>query len=536
MDILTIDACIYRRMLCAAAAELQAKREEINDLNVFPVPDGDTGSNMSLTLEGVKSVSADARGLGEFAEAAAKAAMRSARGNSGVILSLFFRGMAEAFAGHESADTSLLIKAFEKGSESARKAVMKPVEGTILTVMRECTKFDADSTPESINAALANISRQAVEILKKTPEMLPALKRAKVVDSGGYGFTAVVAGMIKAVDGDAADEIPSFGTVANADFSAFSDDEITFSFCTECLVNKDESVPDNVLDELRAFLADIGDSVVFIADDEIVKVHVHTNDPMAVLSRMFALGTPQIIKVENMRQQHNAIVTEAEQKQQLSDTCGVIAVANGDGLRDLFMELGAKNMIAGGQSMNPSADDFLKAIKALHCRRVILLPNNPNIVLTAQQAAAIAQGVQVEVVRSVTVPQGIAAMIAFSESADMDENTANMSAALSEVKTLSVTQAVKNAEIGSISVRRKQYIGLIDNRLFCAENSMEDCLLCLADEIRDRDIITVYCGKSVKKTEGESTAKLLKTVLGPDAEVSVVYGKQPIYRYIISAE
>lgn len=537
MNTLTINAELYRRMLCAGAAALQAKKEDINRLNVFPVPDGDTGSNMFMTLDAVRSASIHSDKLDVYAEAAAKAIMRAARGNSGVILSLFFRGMAEALAGHQTADAPLLIKAFETGSESARKAVMNPVEGTILTVMRECTKIDAPVDSESINNTLEQISQKAKEILKKTPEMLPALKRARVVDSGGYGFTIVISGMIRALEGEMWEEAPeTFEIVSDADFSAFSEEDITFSFCTECLINRAETVTDPEIDELRVFLAGLGDSLVLVADDEIVKVHVHTNEPMSVLNRMLTFGVPQFIKVENMRQQHSAIVTEAEQKELVPDFCSVITVANGDGLRDLFMELGAGSVIAGGQSMNPSANDFLRAIKDLRCRRVILLPNNSNIVLTAQQAAAMAEGVQVEVVKTVTIPQGISSLIAFNQSASLDENVSEMNAAAREVKTLAVTRAVKNADIDGIQVRKKQYIGLVDNDLCCAKDSIENCLLALAGEIRDREIITLYYGKGVRPKEAEDAAEIIRQTVNPEAEVSVVSGRQPVYTYLISAE
>lgn len=524
-------------MLCAAADALHAKKEEINRLNVFPVPDGDTGSNMSMTLDAVHSVAAQTDGLSAYAEASAKAIMRSARGNSGVILSLFFRGVAEAFAGHDRADADLLIKAFETGAESARKAVMKPVEGTILTVMRDCTGFVAPNAEDSINATLEHISQKAREILKKTPEMLPALKRAKVVDSGAYGFTIVISGMIRALKEDVQEETPeTFETVNDADFSAFSEEEITFAFCTECLINRAAEVTDSQIDELRVFLAGIGDSLVLVSDEEIIKVHVHTNEPLSVLNRTVPLGVPQFIKVENMKRQHSAIVTDAEQKGPESENCGVISVANGDGLHDLFMELGARYVISGGQSMNPSANDFLKAIKESHCKQVILLPNNSNIVLTAQQAAALAEGVQVKVVKTVTIPQGISAMIAFNASADSESNIAEMTEAAAAVKTLAVTRAVKNADIGNIHVKRKQYIGLADNDLRYAKDSVEECLSALAKEIEDREIITLYYGKGVKPSDAEIAAEIIRQNISPDAEVSVVPGNQPIYSYLISAE
>ncbi len=601
MNITKIDAELFHRMLCGGAAALEAEKELINRLNVFPVPDGDTGSNMFLTLDSVRSMPLPSGSLSAFAEAAAKTVMRSARGNSGVILSLFFRGMAEALAGCEDADSAMLVNAIQRGSDSARKAVMKPMEGTILTVMRECTAFEPGTVPEDIESAMDEICEMASAILAKTPEMLPALKRAKVVDSGGKGFTVVLYGMKHALQGDftfedktaavESDENISDEGLSDADFSAFDADEIEFGFCTECLINRKEDITESDVDELRPFLNGIGDSVVMAADDEIVKIHVHTNEPMKVLERMMGFGVPQFVKIENMRQQHSTLVTKNEQqklqgqtddqdqqddekpeKQRLrdriempklpdklemseireklekkikkeeseeppEDAYGIITVVNGDGLRDLFMELGAGYVVEGGQSMNPSANDFLKAINELNCDKIILLPNNSNIVLTAEQAARMAdEGIQVRVVRTVTIPQGISAMISFDSSAGIDENAEFMSDAASMVKSFAVTRAVRNADVENMHVKRRQFIGLYNNKLKYAEDTIEDCIRDIAEAIEDEEIITIYCGKGVRKDEAERTAELMQEILGDDREISVVNGKQPVYRYLISAE
>lgn len=540
-----IDAELFSRMLCCGAASLQARKEEVNRLNVFPVPDGDTGSNMFLTIDSVRSISAGKLDLSAYAASAAKATMRSARGNSGVILSLFFRGMADAFAGHKTADTKLLIDAFRSGAESARNAVMKPVEGTILTVMRECTVFRESDFPKNIDGAIAGISKLAVETLKKTPDMLPALKKANVVDSGGFGFTIIIDGMIEALKGKKPEEIAErevgadvAETRTDADFAAFSDEDIKFGFCTECLINRKEGIPEKQVNDLRPFLNDLGDSIVLVADDEIVKVHVHTNEPMKVISRMMEFGEPHFIKVENMRQQHSAIVTAREQNEQpvLKDEYGIITVANGDGLKNLFTELGVGYVIAGGQSMNPSTDDFLKAIRALNCRKVILLPNNSNIVLAAKQAANLAEEYEVSVVKTTTIPQGVSALLAFNPDASPEENVEGMTMAAESVLTLSIARAVKSATVNDISVRKRQFIGIVNNDLFCAANSVSECMTMLAEEIGDREIITIYYGKGITATEAEKTADVLRGLLSPRCDVTVVQGKQPIYHYIISAE
>jgi DAK2 domain fusion protein YloV len=540
-----IDAELFSRMLCCGAASLQARKEEVNRLNVFPVPDGDTGSNMFLTIDSVRSISVGKLDLSAYAAAAAKATMRSARGNSGVILSLFFRGMADAFAGHKTADTKLLIDAFRSGAESARNAVMKPVEGTILTVMRECTIFGESDFPKNIDGAIAGISKLAVETLKKTPDMLPALKKANVVDSGGFGFTIIIDGMIAALKGVSPDEIAEREagadapeTRTDADFAAFSDEDIKFGFCTECLINRKEGIPEKQVNDLRPFLNDLGDSIVLVADNEIVKVHVHTNEPMKVISRMMEFGEPHFIKVENMRQQHSAIVTANEQESQpaLRDEYGIVTVANGDGLKNLFTELGVGYVIAGGQSMNPSTDDFLKAIRSLGCRKVILLPNNSNIVLAAKQAANLAEEFEVSVVKTTTIPQGVSALLAFNPDASPEENVESMTMAAESVLTLSIARAVKSATVNDISVRKRQLIGIVNNDLFCAANTVAECLTMLAEEIGDREIITIYYGKGISAAEAEKTADIMRGLLSPRCDVTVVPGKQPIYHYIISAE
>ncbi len=545
MTVKKIDGEMYRQMLCGAALSLQSKKDEINNLNVFPVPDGDTGTNMSMTLDAVRAPAAkSSRNLAEYAASSAREIMRAARGNSGVILSLFFRGVARTFSGHEDADAELVTEAFRAGAEDARKAVLKPVEGTILTVMRECCALPEELHAPDMNQLLDNFCRTAQETLKKTPDMLPALKKAKVVDSGGSGFTAVLDGMKRVLNGESfSGETGTFlGTVKTepaADFSEFETEDIRFSFCTECLVAKAPGLSDNLVAELRPYLAGMGDSVVMTDDDEIIKIHIHTNEPLTVLSHVSALGELQLSKIENMRLQHDRLA--AAKVQAAAETiplkaCGVVVVSNGAGINDVFGKLGAERIIAGGQSMNPSADDFLKAIKAIRCERVVLLPNNPNIVLTARQAAELAEGVQVDVVPSVTIPQGISALLAYNPGAEPAANLAAMNAALGSVTTLSVTRAVKDADTDGLPVKKRQFIGLVNNKLRYASDSLDDCLRSLAPELSGRELVTVYYGKGVKSAEAEHVAALLGEALGDGAEICVVSGQQPIYSYLISAE
>ena len=566
MAIKTIDGELYRQMLQGAAAALENKKDEINHLNVFPVPDGDTGTNMSLTLDAVRTtVKNTSSSLAEYSQASAKEIMRAARGNSGVILSLFFRGMAKAFVGHEEADAALLTQAFRTGAEEARKAVLKPMEGTILTVMRECCAQVTDELTDILEL-IEQFHIQAAETLKKTPDMLPALKRAKVVDSGGCGFTAVLDGMRKILSGEEIiKEEPAETEPINdaADFSEFSDEEIIFAFCTECTVVKKPDLAEEAADQLRAFLAVLGDSLVLTEDDEIIKVHVHSNDPLTVLSAMAALGTIQASKIENMKLQHEHLTFgEAKSAEKEKDKpkeldwdalnpfksappkpkkkYGVITVANGDGLVGDFRHLGVDAVIEGGQSMNPSTDDFLRALKNINCETAFLLPNNSNIVMAANQAAELAMSanpeLKVEVIRTVTIPQGLSAMIAFNAELSPEENREAMEEAISAVTSLSITRAAKNAEANGLSVKKKQFIGLVDNDLRYAEDELADCLRDLAEAIADKEIISVYYGKPVKDEEAEEMVAQLKEFLGGDREIFLAAGQQPIYHYIISAE
>jgi DAK2 domain fusion protein YloV len=538
LTITKINGELYHRMLCGAANALQNRKEEINNMNVFPVPDGDTGTNMFMTLDAVRSGRGAVPHLGQYAESSAREMMRAARGNSGVILSLFFRGMAKAFAGHESTDAALLTEAFRTGAEEARKAVLKPVEGTILTVMRECCSSDT-SGDNDLLGLLERFQRAANETLKKTPEMLPVLKRARVVDSGGLGFTAVLDGMKRGLVDDPTDlkhEETEFRPAA--DFHEFEAGDITFAYCTECLVSRKPGVTEAMISDFRVFLNGIGDSIVLTEDDEIIKLHVHSNEPLKILLLLSGFGEIQFSKIENMRTQHKNLISAGNKAESEipAKKYEIIAVASGAGLTDVFRELGADAVVTGGQSMNPSAEDFLKALKNLSCEHAIILPNNSNIVLTALQAAKLAEGKSVEVVRSVTIPQGISALIAFDSDLDVAENIKKMTEAMANVTSIAITRSVRSMDSDKITVRKNQIIGIVDKDLKYAADSLEDCLRQLAADIRDKEIITIYYGKGVEEDEAQRVADLLSGMLAPGCDIMTIPGEQPVYMYIISAE
>ena len=540
MSTISVTGALYRQLLLSASLCLDNNRDAVNNLNVFPVPDGDTGTNMSLTMSAVTTNRGhDTDSIGDYSANVARDMMRAARGNSGVILSLFFRGMARAFSGREEADVKTFREAFRAGASAAASAVENPVEGTILTVMRECCA--ADDGAEDIEALLDVFYEKATETLAKTPEMLPVLKRAKVVDSGGCGFVHIVDGMRKALSGEPIEIAPVSEYTLNdaADFSEFSDEEITFTFCTECLLDLDAPVPAVILSNIRSWLSSVGDSMVLTTDEEIFKLHIHTNEPLEVLSRVTKLGTLRFSKVENMRLQHDGIAVNSgskkKEKEIEREQYGIFAVSPGDGFSDLLCELGANRIIAGGQSMNPSADDIIEAIKSYPCENAIILPNNSNIILTAKQVAMLMDNVNVLSVDTRTLPQGITALIAFNKARTPEENLAAMQGVLEDVKTLSVTTAVRDAETDGVSVRKDQLLGLVDGKIRVSSDSLTEVIETLVDETGDGEIVTVYYGEDATEESAEEVAAVISEKL-PSADVAVIPGGQPIYPYIISVE
>lgn len=540
MNTTTIDGPLWRRLVMSGAATLNNKRETVNNLNVFPVPDGDTGTNMSMTMTGVLAGNhGGVASVAAYSAAIAKDMMRSARGNSGVILSLFFRGMARAFDGYDTITPAVLLDAVKQGAKAAAAAVEKPVEGTILTVMRECATDITVNEDTYFEQLLDRLHDNAEAVLAKTPEMLPALRRARVVDSGGYGFCRILEGMKRAIFGEetANTAVEEAEVRPAADFEAFSTEEITFAFCTECLVDLHRQLSDKTAAKLKKTLSAMGDSMVFTYDEEILKLHIHTDEPLKVLAMIFPLGSLRASKIENMKLQHTGLIEAAEQApEQPKKPYGIFAVSPGDGFSDVFKELGADGIIAGGQSMNPSAEDILDAIKQCPCETAIVLPNNSNIIMAARQAAELASGTNVIVIPTKTLPQGISALFAFNEAREPEENAEEMTEAASAVTTLSFTRAVRDAEVDGKKVKERQVLGLQDGKVKSAEESYADAVTSMIPLISDRELITLYYGQGVKEDAAEDMEQLLADAFGNNAEVSVVYGGQPLYPFIISAE
>jgi len=541
MNTTTIDGLEWRRLVMSGAAVLKSNCDVVNNLNVFPVPDGDTGTNMSMTMTGVLAGNhAGVASVASYSAAIAKDMMRAARGNSGVILSLFFRGMARAFDGHDTVTPSILLDAVRQGAKAAAAAVEKPVEGTILTVMRECAANISVSDDTHFENLLDDLHSSAEVVLAKTPEMLPALRRARVVDSGGYGFCRILEGMKRAIRGEQIQDTSPAEVEVNqaASFEAFSTDEITFAFCTECLVDLHRELSDKTVSKLKKALSAMGDSMVFTYDEEILKLHIHTDEPLKVLAMIFPLGALRASKIENMKLQHTGLIQAAEEKPVAipKKPYGIFAVSPGDGFSDVFKELGADGIIAGGQSMNPSAEDILDAMRKCPCETAIVLPNNSNIIMAARQAAELMDDTRVIVIPTKTLPQGISALFAFNENRTPDENAEEMSEAASAVTTLSFTRAVRDAEVDGKTVKARQFLGLQDGKVKSAEDCIEDAVTSMIPLVSDRELITLYYGQGVKEDAAEAVEQLLADTLGNSAEVSMVYGGQPLYPFIISAE
>lgn len=589
----TINGIQFYEMLMSGAGAMEEDRDWINDLNVFPVPDGDTGSNMTTTVLAVRQITADAS-IAQTSAMAARQMMRSARGNSGVILSLFFRGMARSFVDCSEADAKQITAAFREGAKQAASAVDKPVEGTILTVMRDCVNEEStDAAPESDIANLfQSILRRAEEILAQTPEMLPALKRAKVVDSGGAGFVSILAGMTAALTGTARTaaeprhdtaQIPASPASPAPTDEADTDKEIRFGFCTECLLDLDGEIPPEKLAAIRETLQGMGDSMVLTADEDLFKVHIHTNEPMRVLEMLLPLGTLRTSKIENMRLQHDGVVKKAagkaaaapdnasadgtkssllkgvkntlrEVKEPIEGAVNkllrtvlpaeeeephrpyaVIAAADGDGFTDLFREMGACAVVP----INPSPADFLRAIRENPADTTILLPNNKNAILAAKQAAEMARDAEVaatvEVLPTRHMPQGISALFAFHESRTPAENLENMRAAVAEVTTLAFTVAARDAEADGVSVRARDIIGLANGTIRVSAQSLSEAVAALLPTIADCATVSVYYGKGLKKSTAAEILDEIEAAL-PDADVTEVDGGQGVYGLIVSGE
>ncbi len=557
----TIDAVLLQKMFIAGAKNLESKKEWINDLNVFPVPDGDTGTNMTLTImSAAKEVSAiDNPTMATLSKAISSGSLRGARGNSGVILSQLFRGFTKEISKLEVLDTESLAIATQRATETAYKAVMKPKEGTILTVAKAVSDKAAQVAldTDNLEEAIEKVITHAEYVLSKTPEMLPVLKEAGVVDSGGQGLVVVLRGMLDALTGKVTDfEItapakkPDSATKGTG--AAIENVDIKFGYCTEFIIMLDKEFDEKTEVEFKGFLSSIGDSIVCVALDDIVKVHVHTNHPGQAFEKALEYGQLTKMKVDNMREEHNQKVIEKsemqqamaqeakkkeEKKQEPLKDYGFITIAPGKGLSEIFKGLGIDEVIEGGQTMNPSTEDILEAADKINAKVIYVLPNNGNIILAAQQAASIIEGKKLIVIPSKTVPQGITAMINFEMTRNEQENTEAMTSSMATVKTGQVTYAVRDTSIDGKEIHKDDILGLADNGLAAVGKDINttvlDMLATMIDE--DSELVSVYFGEDITEEQASEVVDAIEEKF-PDVDVELQEGSQPVYYYIVSVE
>lgn len=558
MVIKTIDANTLKKMFLAGAASIEAKKETINELNVFPVPDGDTGTNMTLTImSAVKEVNAIANPtIEDLAKAISGGSLRGARGNSGVILSQLFRGFTKEIRDYKEINVTVLTNAMQKAVETAYRAVMKPKEGTILTVARGAAEKAAQLVSETDD--LVYFSREVIAhmevVLKNTPELLPVLKEAGVVDSGGQGLLEIVKGAYDALLGKevvlsdvSAKEVAASGTGRGK----ISTDDIKFGYCTEFIIMLEKEYNKKTEEEFKAYLESIGDSLVLVSDDEIVKVHVHTNDPGLAIQKALTYGSLTRMKIDNMREEHNervivnadkaAAAPKAEEKKDTPPKprkkAGFIAVSMGDGLDEIFTGLGVDYIIKGGQTMNPSTEDMLNAINEVNADHIFILPNNGNIILAAEQAKHLTKGKDIHVIPSKTVPQGITAIINFVYDKSPEENAERMTQEMQKVKSGQVTYAIRDTSIDGKEIKQGDIMGIGDKSILSVGTDVTDTTLdlikCLTDE--NSELISLYYGEGVSEEDANNLAKVISENY-PDLDVEVHYGGQPIYYYVLSVE
>lgn len=557
----TIDALALKKAFIAGANNLDNKKDYINELNVFPVPDGDTGTNMTMTIMSAKrEVESCKETMSDIAKAMSTGSLRGARGNSGVILSQLLRGFSKKIGDKTEIGVIEIADAFQKAVETAYKAVMKPKEGTILTVARGiATKArECAGTDITLEEFCETIIKHGDEVLASTPELLPVLKEAGVVDSGGQGLMEVLKGAVDCILGRVviADTKPSGAGVSGVDNSKYSEDlsaDIKFGYCTEFIINLEKPYGIKEEDDLKQFLESIGDSIVCVSDDEIVKIHVHTNHPGQAFEKGLTLGYLSNMKVDNMRlEHHEKVIKQAEreeaarqeaarqaekEKQQPKKQYGFIAVSMGDGLKEFFTELGVDYVIEGGQTMNPSTEDMLNAIEKVHAENIFIFPNNKNVVLAANQAAGLCEDKNIIVLATANAPQGISAMIAFDSTMTLEDNKNNMLEAVSNVKSGQVTYAVRDTSFDGKAIHEGDIMGIGDKGLVSVGNDISDVTFDLIKDAVDEDseLISIYYGADVKKEDAEAFAARVEESF-PDCDVQNYYGGQPIYYYIVSVE
>ncbi len=540
----TVGGADLRRMIISAAAAIDNNKQALNELNVFPVPDGDTGTNMSMTINAAASDlrKAEDPDLGSAAKIAASAMLRGARGNSGVILSLLFRGISRKLKGLDHCDGVLWADALQEGVDAAYKAVMKPAEGTILTVARLVAAKAQDAAKENnfIEFVQAAAIEEAKVALANTVNQNPVLKKAGVVDAGGKGWLIALEAMLSSLQGeDVVAQSAGDGDAVKeaADFSDFNTEDITFTYCTEFIIDREN---DKDPEALRAYLSGLGDSLVLVDDDEIIKVHVHTNDPGKALSEAVTYGSFVTVKIENMRLQHTEkVMTESEKEPKIAEpekALGVVSVCAGAGLADVFLNLGVDQIISGGQTMNPSTQDILEAVNKVPAETVFVLPNNKNIIMAAEQVDALTPK-HVVVIPSKTVPQGVTAMLGFNPEGSVEENTDALTEALGAVDTMQITYAARNSDFDGYDIHEGDYLALYGSQLFGTSRDIKVLLKSLAEKVRDdgKEYVTIYYGEDVKEKHAQKAADIFADIC-PNADVNLLSGGQPVYYYLISAE
>ena len=540
----TINGADFRRLMISAAASIEIHKQQLNELNVFPVPDGDTGTNMSMTIN---AAAADLRkledpSLEKASGAAASAMLRGARGNSGVILSLLLRGISRKLKGSQICDGVLWADALQEGVDAAYKAVMKPAEGTILTVARLAAAKAREAARE--NNYFEFVHEAALEeakvALAGTTNQNPVLKKAGVVDAGGKGWVFALEAMLLALRGEdvvVPEGMENAEVKEQANFSDFDDEDITFTYCTEFIISREN---DKDPEMLRQFLSSLGDSLVLVDDDEIIKVHVHTNDPGKALHEAIEYGSFQTVKIENMRLQHTEkVMSEQELAPKIAEpekTFGVVSVCAGAGLADVFENLGVDGIISGGQTMNPSTQDILEAVNKVPAETVFVLPNNKNIIMAAEQVDALTPK-HVVVIPSKTVPQGVTAMLSFNPDGTEEENVEALTEALGTVDTMQITYAARNSDFDGYDIHEGDYLALYGSQLFGTSQDIRVVLRSLAQKVRDdgKEYITIYYGADVKEKHAQKAADIFAEIC-PDADVNLLNGGQPVDYYMISAE
>lgn len=565
MEITSINSKLLARMFLAGAKNLDSKKDWMNELNVFPVPDGDTGTNMTMTImSAAKEVSSLTNPtMAELAKAISSGSLRGARGNSGVILSQLFRGFCKVIKEYDEIDVTILCEACQKAVETAYKAVMKPKEGTILTVAKGAAEkaLELSDETEDVVTFVEEVIKQAEYVLDQTPEMLPVLKQAGVVDSGGQGLVQVLKGAYDALIGKEIDyTIEGAPTgAAPAKISAETEAEIKFGYCTEFIIVLNAPMSDNEEHAYKAFLESIGDSIVVVADDEIVKTHVHTNDPGLALQKALTFGSLSKIKIDNMREEHQEKLIKDSQKlaaQQKAEEeayeaaqadektnnmpakeMGFVSVSIGEGMNEVFRGLGVDYLIEGGQTMNPSTEDMLNAIEHVNAKTVFILPNNKNIIMAANQAVDLVEDKQIIVIPTKTIPQGITALVNYIPDHSAEENKEQMMAEIENVKTGQVTYAVRDTEIDGKTIKQNDFMGIGDKSILSVGTDLKATTLEMVDAMVDEDsaIVSIYFGSDSDEDSANELAAAIEEKY-PDVEVEVNDGGQPIYYYVISVE